>query len=376
LTEKDPIATAVTPLGEAGVAVYRYAGPDVARVLATRFVAKGRRPILSDDLRAGTWRLRNGLLEDCVIRTRFDAAPPTLDVSTHGGIAVDAAMGAARPVDGVSGDGAEAEADRALDEAFADEAVRFFSGAGFELAAAARAIADGARRGFAAKAREAIDALLGAAAFGLAMSDPPVVALLGAVNAGKSTLFNALVGSERAAASETPGTTRDVVEEPLSRRGFPLFLRDGAGVRDAADPVEREGVARAVKSAVEASTVVLVFDAARPYAPQRDALPDFPKERAIVRVLARADLSTRGGAKDGLDAAGLSYVACSARDRVGIDAVADAILRSTPFSTRPHAAAPFLSRHVAALAAARAALDVSDFERAATAALAIAGDPR
>lgn len=70
------------------------------------------------------------------------------------------------------------------------------------------------------------------------------LALVGRPNAGKSTLFNALAGEDRAIITETPGTTRDVLEVRCEWRGLPLRLFDTAGIRNSEDPVERLGVAR------------------------------------------------------------------------------------------------------------------------------------
>lgn len=71
------------------------------------------------------------------------------------------------------------------------------------------------------------------------------VALLGAPNAGKSTLLNALAGREAAIVTATPGTTRDVIEVPMVLAGYKLLLADTAGLRDTTDEIEAEGVRRA-----------------------------------------------------------------------------------------------------------------------------------
>ncbi|HEY3947941.1 tRNA uridine-5-carboxymethylaminomethyl(34) synthesis GTPase MnmE [Phenylobacterium sp.] len=71
------------------------------------------------------------------------------------------------------------------------------------------------------------------------------IALVGAPNAGKSTLLNALVGREAAIVTATPGTTRDVIEVPLVIAGYKVLLADTAGIRDAEEEIEAEGVRRA-----------------------------------------------------------------------------------------------------------------------------------
>ena len=85
------------------------------------------------------------------------------------------------------------------------------------------------------------------------------VALVGPVNAGKSSLFNALLGRNRAIVSAQPGTTRDVVESPLQLPELRILLCDTAGLRDTADPVEAEGVELARSLAAEVDLRLVVF---------------------------------------------------------------------------------------------------------------------
>lgn len=86
------------------------------------------------------------------------------------------------------------------------------------------------------------------------------IAILGAPNAGKSTLLNKLAGREAAIVSETPGTTRDVIEARIELAGFAVWLADTAGLRDTADPIEAEGVRRAQAQAEAADLRLLVVD--------------------------------------------------------------------------------------------------------------------
>ena len=88
------------------------------------------------------------------------------------------------------------------------------------------------------------------------------VAILGRPNAGKSTLFNALVGVERAIVTEIPGTTRDTLEASVDIRGIPVTLVDTAGLRETQDFVERIGVERARQQAERSDAILYVFDAA------------------------------------------------------------------------------------------------------------------
>ncbi|MBB6254869.1 tRNA uridine-5-carboxymethylaminomethyl(34) synthesis GTPase MnmE [Nitrospirillum iridis] len=86
------------------------------------------------------------------------------------------------------------------------------------------------------------------------------IAILGAPNAGKSSLLNALARRDAAIVSATAGTTRDVIEVHLDLGGFPVLLADTAGLRDAADEIEREGIRRALARAEKADLKLLVLD--------------------------------------------------------------------------------------------------------------------
>jgi len=85
------------------------------------------------------------------------------------------------------------------------------------------------------------------------------IALIGAPNAGKSTLLNTLAQREVAIVSEIPGTTRDVVEVALDLNGVPVVLVDTAGIRDTNDPIEKEGVKRAKARAEDADLVLMLI---------------------------------------------------------------------------------------------------------------------
>ena len=90
------------------------------------------------------------------------------------------------------------------------------------------------------------------------------VVLAGPVNAGKSTLLNVLAKRPAAIVSATPGTTRDAIEVGLEIAGVSVALTDTAGWRQTDDPIEKEGIERAKKAALEADVLVVVVDGSRP----------------------------------------------------------------------------------------------------------------
>ena len=86
------------------------------------------------------------------------------------------------------------------------------------------------------------------------------ILFIGPVNSGKSSVFNRLLGFERAIVSSTPGTTRDLIESELFYNDLTFSISDTAGLRDTSDPVESEGIDYGISEIKEADLVVIVFD--------------------------------------------------------------------------------------------------------------------
>ena len=105
-----------------------------------------------------------------------------------------------------------------------------------------------------------IAGLLATADQGILYREGLQVVLAGRPNVGKSSLLNALLGSNRAIVTSVPGTTRDVIEETLNLRGIPLRVSDTAGLRETEDEVEKIGVARTREIIAGADLVLLVLD--------------------------------------------------------------------------------------------------------------------
>ncbi|RAK57307.1 tRNA uridine-5-carboxymethylaminomethyl(34) synthesis GTPase MnmE [Phenylobacterium deserti] len=97
------------------------------------------------------------------------------------------------------------------------------------------------------------------------------IALIGAPNAGKSTLLNALAGRDAAIVTSTPGTTRDVIEVPLQLGGYKVVVADTAGIRETEDEIEAEGVRRAERWADQADLRVWLVDGTAADAPAQPA---------------------------------------------------------------------------------------------------------
>ncbi len=116
------------------------------------------------------------------------------------------------------------------------------------------------------------------------------VAIVGRPNVGKSRLLNALLREERAIVSDRPGTTRDTVSEVANIRGIPIQLIDTAGMREAADPLERIGVERARGALADADIALAVVDgSAQLVQEDLDIVVSTPEGRTVV-VINKSDL--------------------------------------------------------------------------------------
>lgn len=136
--------------------------------------------------------------------------------------------------------------------------------------------------------RGGIGALLATAEQGRVLREGVRTVICGRPNAGKSSLLNLLLGSERAIVSEEAGTTRDTIEEMVVLDGVPLRLVDTAGLRGEAGGIEREGMRRTLLEAERADLLLVVRDATLPSAASEIELPA-GATRTLV-ILNKADL--------------------------------------------------------------------------------------
>ena len=129
-----------------------------------------------------------------------------------------------------------------------------------------------------------ITSLLADARRGRLVREGATVVLAGRPNVGKSSLFNVLMGADRAIVTSAPGTTRDLITEPIDIDGVAITLVDTAGARDAVDAVEREGVARARQARGVSDLIVVIVDRSEPLTVDDLALLEetTPQRRLIV----------------------------------------------------------------------------------------------
>lgn len=205
------------------------------------------------------------------------------------------------------------------------------------------------------KIANVVDQLLGSFRLGNVIKQGYPVAIVGAPNAGKSTLLNALLREERALVSDIAGTTRDTVEDEITLEGIKFRFIDTAGLRQTEDVVEKMGIDRAYKKMNEAECVIHLFDARRSLSELNlervQLLTGIPESTAVV-VLNKVDevaQETIGSWK----AAFPEAIAISAKNGTGIDLLIKHLTERVGFSWKGEQTIVTNARHVQALQQAK-----------------------
>ena len=392
----DTIVAIATPAGRGGIGVVRISGADAARIASA--LTRTNREL--EPRRATLARIRLDGAGDQVVLTFFPTphsytGEDVVEISAHGSpvllraivsAAIDAGARLAQPgeftlraflreridlvqaeavrdlVDAVTPLQARAAYDQlegtltgrigAIDERVFDLTVRLeasldFPEEGYHFVAsgdASREIAEVAG---------AIDALLGSASRGRLVREGLQAAIVGRPNAGQSSLFNALAGAGRAIVTESPGTTRDLVTEVVDVDGIPLTLVDTAGIREGAgDPVEREGIARAIAAREVAHVAIVVLDGSQPLTGDDRAILAATERRPRVVVASKSDLAPAWTADD----PGVDVVAVSAKTGNGLDRFRCALVHAAGGEPTRDVPAVTNIRHADLLTRARAVL--------------------
>lgn len=179
----------------------------------------------------------------------------------------------------------------------------------------------------------AFEAHLDDAGLGERLRDGFVVTVVGAPNAGKSSLVNALVQRDVAIVSSIAGTTRDALEAHVNIGGYPVILIDTAGLRETIDTIETIGIARARKKAENADLILALFDTTQPTDSETLSLVD---ERTII-VQTKADLVAQKNEQSG--------ISISTETGENLDALQREIAaRLASLTKRPSDAPPLLTR--------------------------------
>ena len=249
--------------GEDVVELQAHGSPAVLHALVARCVALGAR------------RARPGeFSERAFLEGRLDLAQAEAVADLIAAADVRAARAARRALDGEFSRRVDALADRLL-------AIRVHVEAAIDFADEPIDTLGGAQlRANLADTAADLDALLLAAERGRRLRDGLHAVIVGPPNAGKSSLLNALAGSERAIVTDIAGTTRDLLHETIRIDGVELTLVDTAGLREGGDAIEREGMRRARGELDRADLAIVVLDARDPASGRiavADAIVDVPE---------------------------------------------------------------------------------------------------
>ena len=170
-----------------------------------------------------------------------------------------------------------------------------------------------------------LDDMLAESKSGRMMRDGVMAAIAGTPNAGKSSLLNRFLETERAIVTDVPGTTRDVIEEWITIQGVPICLVDTAGIRSTDDTVEQIGVRRAKEYMDRADIILVVVDQSRPLQEEDRQILETAKGRQALIVLNKEDLQPAFKTEE-LQSYGLPILSISASTGAGMGALKDAML--------------------------------------------------
>ena len=149
--------------------------------------------------------------------------------------------------------------------------------------------------------------------------------ILGKPNAGKSSLLNALVGTDRAIVTDIAGTTRDVLEEQINLNGIILNLIDTAGIRETSDIIEQIGVEKAKDYADNADLIIYVIDSSTALDENDFAIMDFLKDKKAIVLLNKNDLKMLTSKQIVEKYVDKSIISVSAKENIGIDEFVDKV---------------------------------------------------
>lgn len=163
-----------------------------------------------------------------------------------------------------------------------------------------------------------LQSLLKTESAGKAIRNGIQVAIIGKPNVGKSSVLNALIGSERAIVSDIAGTTRDIVTETILHKGFKIKFSDTAGIRESVDTIEQIGIQKSKEEAALADVVLAVFDSSVPLDDYDKQILKIANETNSILVLNKSDTMVHQDIPNAM--------LVSAKKRENIDALKDKIV--------------------------------------------------
>lgn len=214
--------------------------------------------------------------------------------------------------------------------------------------------------GYGEKLHEVIDQLnriIVSAKQGAILREGMNLLILGRPNAGKSSLLNRLSRKDRAIVSEWEGTTRDLLKEEIELDGMPIHLIDTAGLRETHDPIEQEGIRRALHEAQHADHILLLMDATERAADDTHLISNLSSDRAVTRIMNKIDVAG-DPPRIQVDESGQTIIWLSAKTGAGMDLLLDHLKRSAGLGETTETTFLARRRHLDALEKTRdASLD-------------------
>jgi len=169
-----------------------------------------------------------------------------------------------------------------------------------------------------------VRSLLATAREGKILREGISVAIVGRPNVGKSSLMNALIGSDRSIVTSVPGTTRDTIEETASISGIPFRLTDTAGIRKSRGAVEQIGVDRSRKALDTSEIVLIVLDSSKPLTASDSEIATHSQAKITLLVLNKVDLPNRLHLP--ADLSNIPCVRISATNGTGLDVLREKLV--------------------------------------------------
>ncbi len=209
--------------------------------------------------------------------------------------------------------------------------------------------------------RDTLDDVIAQAAQGALLRDGLKVVLAGQPNVGKSSLLNALAGSDVAIVTPIAGTTRDKITETIQVEGIPINIIDTAGIRNDAEAdgeVERIGISRTWAAVEQADVVLHILDASRgPTRADEEIVSRLPSHVPLLRIWNKIDLS---GHKPSVDVEPeVTHIYLSASEKLGMDLLRKELLRIAGWQQTGESIYLARERHLLALKAAQAHLQTA-----------------
>ncbi|MCC9600650.1 50S ribosome-binding GTPase [Stieleria sp. JC731] len=308
----------LTGVGRSAIAVVAIEGPHAADYLQQCFRTQHPRPLSVGDVRYGTWSTQDQIASESVVVVPI--AADQFEIHSHGGTAaakrivedlcqlgaseinpqsarhIDSAQDSCQHSDQLENDFI-AEAEQALvacvttkTAAIVLDQVRGAMGRWRNKSL--RLIEDSPDRQGLQTVIDEAEQIAAAGKIGVRLSRPFDVVLCGPPNVGKSSLINAMVGYDRSITMDVAGTTRDVLDAETVFNGWPIRLRDTAGLHQAGNEIERQGIGRALEAVKQADLLVIVNQPNEEHSGSffQQALDDLQSPPPQINVLNKADL--------------------------------------------------------------------------------------